>query len=175
MKSLLRGLLVGALLFALSGMVSAAEDVTGFKGYTWGTDFETIHQEKELSWFKNNGKNSEIGEHIGIWDTQLDAKKEIAIMYNYGFYKNKLVSGMIIFYDQTRYFEAVKLFEDKYGKHQRSNKGINYYTFDSATISINSEMMVITFLSNRYVEDAIKREKEAEKAKKDKEFDRLFN
>ena len=67
------------------------------------------------------------------------------------------------------------MFEDKYGKHQRSNKGINYYTFDSATISINSEMMVITFLSNRYVEDAIKREKEAEKAKKDKEFDRLFN
>ena len=32
MKSLLRGLLVGALLFALSGMVSGAEDIPGFKG-----------------------------------------------------------------------------------------------------------------------------------------------
>ena len=43
------------------------------------------------------------------------------------------------------------------------------------TVSINSEMMTITFLSTRYVDDAIKREKEVEKAKKDKEFDQLFN
>ena len=48
MRNVFRLLFIGALLFALSGLASGAEDIPGFKGYTWGTSFELLEQGKSL-------------------------------------------------------------------------------------------------------------------------------
>ena len=173
MKSLLRGLLVGALLFALSGMVSGAEDVTDFKGFAWGTDFDTVDQAKNLKWFRNLG---ELGEHMSMEDTEYDREtKELKIGYFYDFYSNKLVSGMIFFGDKSQYLEAIKMLEEKFGKSKYLNERVTYYSLGRTYISCNSEQTTITFFSTEYMNDNVKRKKEAEKAKKDKDFDRLFN
>ena len=50
MRNVFRLLFIGVLLFALSGLVSAAEAVTGFKGLAWGTGFATVNPEKEVKW-----------------------------------------------------------------------------------------------------------------------------
>ena len=174
MKSLLRGLLVGALLFALSSMVSAAEEVTGFKGFRWGTDFSVINQAKDLRWFRVDG---EIGEHLSKKDAEYDSNDKLTISYTYSFYDNKLVSGEIDFLDDhARYLAAVKLLEEKFGKPTEIWEGNSpVYFLESTYIVCNSIVNSISFWSVQYLRNKVKREDEAKKAKKDKEFDRLFN
>ena len=173
MKSLLRGLLVGALLFALSGMVSGAEDVTGFKGFRWGTDFETVNQAKDLKWFQDNG---EIGVHSSRTETEVDENGKPIVGYRYGFYDNKLVIGEIKFFDRSRYLKAVNLIEEKFGKPTTQwEKDVSVHYFDSTFIVCDSGENMIMFWSLKYSRDRTKRDEAAKKAKKDKEFDQLFN
>ena len=174
MKKFFTVMLVGALLFALSGMVSAAEDVTGFKGFRWGTDFSVINQAKDLRWFRVDG---EIGEHLSKKDAEYDSNDELTVSYTYSFYDNKLVIGEIHFFDDhARYLSAVKLLEAKLGKPTEIWEGNSpVYFLESTYIVCNSIVNSISFWSVQYLRNKVKREDEAKKAKKDKEFDRLFN
>ena len=88
MRNVFRLLFIGVLLFAFSGLVSAAEDVTGFKGLAWGTDFETVNQAKELKWM---GSQDELEKYMGMKDTEFDEKGNLQRAYLYNFYNNKLV------------------------------------------------------------------------------------
>ena len=76
---------VGLLMLALSDVVSAAEDVTGFRGFAWGTDFEVVNREKELTWYQNVG---DTGEHLSLLDTVTDEAGGVEIGYSYRFYQN---------------------------------------------------------------------------------------
>ena len=173
MRNVFRLLFIGVLLFALSGVVSAAEDIPGFKGLAWGTDFETVNQAKELKWM---GSQDELEKYMGMKDTEFDEKGNLQRAYLYNFYNNKLVMGIILFYDRPQYFQAVKLLEEKFGKPvvlQGTTRTV--YSLSSTDIVCDSELLQMMFVSTQYAKGAVKRDEEAKKAKKDKEFDRLFN
>ena len=174
MRNVFRLLFIGVFLFALSGMVSAAEDIPGFKGFRWGTDFSVINQAKDLRWFRVDG---EIGEHLSKKDAEYDSNDELTVSYTYSFYDNKLVIGEIHFFDDhARYLSAVKLLETKLGKPTEVWEGNSpVYFLESTSIVCNSKVNNISFWSVQYLSNKVKREDEAKKAKKDKEFDRLFN
>ena len=171
-RSIFRLILLGTLLLALSGMASAAEDVTGFKGFAWGTDFETVNRAKDLEWYRTT---DELGKHFGMKDAVYDEQGKVAVVYLYDFYNNKLVVGDVLFVDHSRYLEAVKLLETKYGKSLSMGGGMTYYSFESTMIVCYFDKNTISFFSKKYMDDKIRREDEEKKAKKDKEFDRLFN
>ena len=88
--------MVGVFMLAFSGMVSAAEDIPGFKGYTWGTGFEVIHQEKDLKLIKTVDGVSNC---LGKKDSEFDTQGRPAAGYVYRFYNNKLVAGDIVFFN----------------------------------------------------------------------------
>ena len=172
MRSIFRLLFVGVLLFAFSGMVSAAEDVTGFKGFRWGTEFDVIHREKKLTWYQNIG---EIGEHLSLLDAVTDEHGEVAIGFSYYFYQNKLVMGEMTFAKKTDFLDAVRVFSEKYGNPKFRKGSVVGYLFKSTVIFCDSEGDSIQFWSQAYMEERDQREKAEEKAKKDKEFDKIFN
>ena len=116
MRNVFRLLFIGALLFALSGLASGAEDIPGFKGYTWGTSFEVVEQGKSLKWFRKTGRNEELAEYVGLKDTERDQKGEPIGGAFYRFYNNRLVGGEVTFFDRSLYLEAVSALEDKMGK-----------------------------------------------------------
>ena len=165
--------MVGVFMLAFSGM-AGAEDVTGFKGFRWGTDFSVINQAKDLRWFRVDG---EIGEHLSKKDAEYDSNDELTVSYTYSFYDNKLVIGEIHFFDDhARYLSAVKLLETKLGKPTEVWEGNSpVYFLESTSIVCNSKVNNISFWSVQYLSNKVKREDEAKKAKKDMEFDRLFN
>ena len=173
MRNVFRLLFIGALLFALSGLASGAEDIPGFKGYTWGTDFSVIHQAKDLKLIKTVDGVSNC---LGKKDSEFDTQGRPAAGYVYRFYNNKLVAGDIVFFNQSRYVEAVKVLEIKFGKPvvMMDGKSLSY-NFANTTIYCVSEDRKIYFASREYLDDDYKRNKEADKVKNDHNFNKIFN
>ena len=163
MRNVFRLLFIGVLLFALSGLVSAAEDIPGFKGYTWGTSFEVVEQGKSLKWFRKTGRNEELAEYVGLKDTERDQKGEPIGGAFYRFYNNRLVGGEVTFFDRSLYLEAVGALEGKMGKAPYRRGTESSYVLESTIIMYSSQHMRIQFMSKQYVSESEKREDEAKK------------
>ncbi len=163
MRNVFRLLFIGALLFALSGTVSAAEDVTGFKGFAWGTNFEVVNQAKDLKWFRKTGRNEELAEYVGLKDTERDQKGEPIGGAFYRFYNNRLVGGEVTFFDRSLYLEAVGALEGKMGKAPYRRGTESSYVLESTIIMYSSQHMRIQFMSKQYVSESEKRDDEAKK------------
>lgn len=172
MRNVWRAALVGAVLFALSGIVSAAEDVTGFRGFTWGTEYEVVNREKELSWFQDI---ADRGEHLSLLDTVTDEAGGVAIGYSYSFYKNRLVVGEVTFAKRTDYLDAVRIFREKYGNPKFRKDSVSSYLLKSTVIFCDDEDESIQFWSREYMNERNQREEAETKAKKDREYDKIFN
>ncbi len=70
----------------------------------------------------------------------------------------------------------MKLLETKLGKPTEVwERNSPVYFLESTSIVCNSKVNNISFWSVQYLSNKVKREDEAKKAKKDKEFDQLFN
>ena len=178
MKKILLALIL-IFTFSLSSTLAATGDVDGFKGYKWGTDFQTIDKDKDLAWFKSVG---EIGYHIGVKDIVFDKNENVKIAFEYQFYDNKLVGGMIFFYDyqiNTDFSEAVESLKHRHGAHDRYNDGFYFYYLPTTIISYaaspKADSRAIMFFSRKYMREAIEREKQAEAQKKQNTYNRIFN
>ena len=170
---------VGLSMLALSGVVGAAEDVTGFRGFAWGTDFEVVNREKELTWYQNVG---DTGEHLSLLDTVTDEAGGVEIGYSYRFYQNKLVVGEVTFAKRTDYLDGVRIFNEKYGNPKFRKGSVSSYLFKSTVIFCDDEDESIQFWSREYMDGRADREqkakqekKEQERRKKDQEYDKIFN
>ncbi|MBP7249011.1 MAG: hypothetical protein KBA38_07390 [Negativicutes bacterium] len=173
MKKIWQWFVVGLFLIAFSGGVSGSNDLPGFKGYLWGTGFEVINREKDLDWFENS---DERGMHMSLNDGETDAQGQLKTAYLFGFYKNKLVSGEVNFFNKSDYFDGVKVLEKKLGPgFYHKEKNVSSFTLDSTIIWCQPNRQRIIFLDRAYYEDKEKRDQAAAKEKKDKKYDRFFN
>lgn len=173
MKFVSRLLLLGVLLFALSGAVLAAEDLPGFKGFVWGTNFEVVNREKNLEWFENN---DERGMHMSLSDGETDEKGHLRVGYLFGFYQNKLVSGEVQFFSKPDYANGIKVLEKNLGSgfyHQ--DKNVYSYMLPSTIIFCQPDRQRIIFLDRKYHNDKEKRDQAAKKEKNNQKYDQFFN
>jgi|GEM_PF-6860685 hypothetical protein len=170
------------LTLSLSTTLASTGDIDGFKGYKWGTDFQTIDKDKQLVWLS---AGDEVGHHVGIRDSVIDKNGEPKIDFAYIFYDNKLVSGMIFFYDpqnNTDFSDAIDSLKHRYGTYDEYHAPFYFYNFPTTTLfysttgaSSKIDSRAIMFYSRKYVEEAIEREKRAEAQKKQNNYNRIFN
>ena len=164
MKKILLALIL-ILTVSLSTTLAATGDVNGFKGYKWGTDFETINKDKNLKYWLESPDNE--SEYISMNDTVNDENGDLIIGYSYLFYNNKLVSGRALLFSDATYTAAFEKVKQQCG-NPVSKEGFYVFSHQGTYIFCHKESKTILFRDADHAKTISSNEKK-------EAYDKYFN